>query len=549
MSGVAKVLVGLLLAGSILVPCVSMNIVRGSNFDKSDLQRRIDDLRERQFWLVESDFIDELHKAQKVIVQDNAGDEHCLSAEEKASLIESQQMRHGAVGYQVADGVMTIVLPCGLEYFSILLNYMTLTQSLKSQGYSYAGIIAELSACDFADECFTQILELADDFVVESTIKGLIHRYIEYGDLGVPDIARLPSQILRELRVQHFLKNRAWFDDIEENFFVNDLISCHVLPSLQEFGSENFIELRDEDVAHDYARHQDCGVFYHDLPEGAFKASLRKKIIEVSCDYADRQDFFSWLMQFRDRDLVWAAVEQLDGVAARFVEHARCKAQCAQLPEGIFKLLVRKQFHHVHNTFIDNFDVVNFFDTLKKACEKEVKGVVNLSSCGLKSLDAVWDYLLYFNYCICPITKLYLDDNQLQALPENIDVLFDLTTLSVYDNHLRVLPAAVCNLKNVKTLMVQNNELAVLPDGMEKLEQLERLYISQNKISQLPSGLAQLAGLHSLYMKGNCIKSLRDGFFDAMHGLNFLVLDYHLMSSVSPQMRAQLQTMDRELSW
>lgn len=549
MNGVAQALIGLFLVCGSLVPCVAMNMERGKKFDKTNLQSRIDALHEGQSWFVDSDFFNELHKACKVIVQDHAGNEHCLSDKEKASLIESQQMRHGVVAYGVADGVMTIVLPCNLEYFSILLNYMTLTQELKNQGYSYAAIIAELSAYDFADECFTQILELADDFFVDAAIKGLIHRYSQYGDLGAPDVARLPYYILRELRVQYFLKNRAWFDNVEELFFLNDLINCQVIPSLDEFGSENLIELRDEDVALDYARHKDCGFFYHDLPDGAFKACLRRKIIEVSCDYAYRDDFFSWLVQFKDSDLVRAAVEQLEAGAAYFVAHSCCKVQFAQLPEGIFKMLVRKKFYQIHKTFIDNFDVANFFERLNKACGNQMKGAVNLSSCGLKTLDALWDYLLYFNYCICPITKLHLDDNQLRALPENIDALSELTSLSVYDNRLQVLPAAVCHLKHLKTLMVQNNELVALPKGMENLNQLERLYISHNNIAQLPSGLAQLANLHSLYMKSNCINDLSNEFFDAMNSLKFLVLDYHLMASVSPQVRLRLQPMDRELSW
>lgn len=67
------------------------------------------------------------------------------------------------------------------------------------------------------------------------------------------------------------------------------------------------------------------------------------------------------------------------------------------------------------------------------------------------TLDQVWDYLLYFNVCICPIIMLHLNNNKLRRLPDNIDALTELTSLSVHDNILQELPESIVQLEAIES--------------------------------------------------------------------------------------------------
>ena len=67
------------------------------------------------------------------------------------------------------------------------------------------------------------------------------------------------------------------------------------------------------------------------------------------------------------------------------------------------------------------------------------------------------------------LRKLYLENNQLLSLPENIGELNKLEQLWVSGNQIALLPATVSSLKALTSLKAANNKLTTLPRALADL--------------------------------------------------------------------------------
>ncbi len=82
-----------------------------------------------------------------------------------------------------------------------------------------------------------------------------------------------------------------------------------------------------------------------------------------------------------------------------------------------------------------------------------------------------------------PEVPLYLDGNQLKALPPGIGKLTHLTRLDLHDNQLTTLPPEIGALKKLTELDLRANQLASLPCEIEELMGLRVLDVAGNKLS------------------------------------------------------------------
>ena len=137
-----------------------------------------------------------------------------------------------------------------------------------------------------------------------------------------------------------------------------------------------------------------------------------------------------------------------------------------------------------------------------------------------------------------------LDDsnNNLCALPENINQLTNLRTLDLSCNYFSKLPEAICQLASLKELDISINGLSMLPEKIGQLTNLQSLYIGVNQIRSLPESIGQLTNLRSLGVSFNQLSRLPETI-DQLSKLEFFDLSYNQLSRL-PETIDQLSKLE-----
>ncbi|VHO03003.1 leucine-rich repeat domain-containing protein [Candidatus Rhabdochlamydia sp. T3358] len=128
---------------------------------------------------------------------------------------------------------------------------------------------------------------------------------------------------------------------------------------------------------------------------------------------------------------------------------------------------------------------------------------LDLSKLGLTSLPDIFN-----NPCFCKLKELFLENNQLKALPSTIGHLKGLQWLKVYKNQLLILPKEIGKLRNLKMLDLRHNQLEHLSKEIGELLLLEWLVLNDNKLTNLPEEIGGLIHLKTLNLPHNKLESL-----------------------------------------
>mmetsp|Transcript_31256 Transcript_31256/g.63034 ORF Transcript_31256/g.63034 Transcript_31256/m.63034 type:complete len:257 (-) Transcript_31256:149-919(-) len=139
------------------------------------------------------------------------------------------------------------------------------------------------------------------------------------------------------------------------------------------------------------------------------------------------------------------------------------------------------------------------------------------------------------------LTKLSINQNRIQVMPEEIGEMISLHTLCIYDNTLTTLPPSVARLQSLTQLSVYNNFIASLPPEFCKIPRLQQAYLSNNRLTALPDGFEQLTALRALFLDGNSLQELPEGFFK-MPAIQELTLANNTLKAVPPEL-ANLTTL------
>ncbi|KAI1318827.1 hypothetical protein EDD11_005673 [Mortierella claussenii] len=125
------------------------------------------------------------------------------------------------------------------------------------------------------------------------------------------------------------------------------------------------------------------------------------------------------------------------------------------------------------------------------------------------------------------ITHLRLTYNMIRIFTPitNLTCLHHLQVLDLCDNHLEILPPEIGLLSKLKELYLSNNKLWKLPDNLQKMVRLEVLDIRDNQLYLLNPSIGRLKALRQLDIRNNHLKSLPAPLCMLSSTLNTLLVD------------------------
>ncbi|MEZ5673207.1 MAG: COR domain-containing protein [Thiotrichaceae bacterium] len=104
--------------------------------------------------------------------------------------------------------------------------------------------------------------------------------------------------------------------------------------------------------------------------------------------------------------------------------------------------------------------------------------------------------------------------------------------LYLNSNQLRALPPEIAQLQNLQQLWLSSNQLSALPPEIAQLQNLQQLWLSSNQLSALPPEIAQLQKLYHLRLGDNPLKT--PPYEIAIEGID-AIRDYFNALGASPQ--------------
>ncbi|XP_014830520.1 PREDICTED: leucine-rich repeat-containing protein 10-like [Poecilia mexicana] len=128
-----------------------------------------------------------------------------------------------------------------------------------------------------------------------------------------------------------------------------------------------------------------------------------------------------------------------------------------------------------------------------------------------RTLDLSGHQLRRLPVTICvfdELVKLYLSDNNLSSLPDELQGLRNLQLLALDFNCFEELPAAICRLHQLTILYLGNNRLHRLPRELRELKELNTLWLETNCFTDFPKVVCELTNLKTLHFGYNQIRSV-----------------------------------------
>lgn len=139
--------------------------------------------------------------------------------------------------------------------------------------------------------------------------------------------------------------------------------------------------------------------------------------------------------------------------------------------------------------------------------------------------------------CHHKIQTLYLQHNNLRAIPPNISRFRILKLLDLSNNSVPEIPENLTSLKNLRYLIMRNNQLDnnSLPKSFGALNNLETLNLSGNNFTHIPHQVYELNSLKALYLGGNQIEHISKNIAE-LKNLEMLYLGGNLLTELPTEM-------------
>jgi hypothetical protein len=141
--------------------------------------------------------------------------------------------------------------------------------------------------------------------------------------------------------------------------------------------------------------------------------------------------------------------------------------------------------------------------------------MVQLSRLGLNDLTGIATLRVNDGGVVKPLGELdhlhlYLNQNAIRVLPEELYTLRNLEFLYLYYNRLDEIPAGVARLTSLLGLYVTGNNIPSIPPAVFTMKQLRKLQVSKNRLTVLPPEIGNLTQLRHFNIAENQIEVLPD---------------------------------------
>lgn len=111
----------------------------------------------------------------------------------------------------------------------------------------------------------------------------------------------------------------------------------------------------------------------------------------------------------------------------------------------------------------------------------------------------------------------HVNNNQLSSLPESINQCTALQIFSAYHNQLSKIPEGLGQCVALQGLDVSNNLLSTVPESISGCVVLQRLDIEDNQLITLPENIGECAALQMLLINKNYLSSLPESLSEAIY--------------------------------
>jgi len=165
-----------------------------------------------------------------------------------------------------------------------------------------------------------------------------------------------------------------------------------------------------------------------------------------------------------------------------------------------------RYLYYINNNhqFIDTIHTPRTLDFINRIHNQEL----DLSGC-LEHVNSYLSDILDLVLILAPnLTTLYLNENKLVTLPEQIGNFAKLENLNLNKNQLITLPEQIFNLVNLKKLFLGKNKFTTISPHISKLINLEVLYLTENKFKKVSKQIYNLTSLKELSLADNQLMSL-----------------------------------------
>lgn len=153
----------------------------------------------------------------------------------------------------------------------------------------------------------------------------------------------------------------------------------------------------------------------------------------------------------------------------------------------------------------------NKMEEVRKAAEEKRRELVITGQTASKFIEENGlDDELYHLTCL---NYLSISKTCLRQLSPKLGNLVNLTNLVLHNNQLTALPGEIQALSKLKFFDVSNNQIEEMPESISNLSELESLNVSVNKLSSFPP-VGNLKSLHIFNVAHNSLTELPEGIFN-----------------------------------
>lgn len=129
------------------------------------------------------------------------------------------------------------------------------------------------------------------------------------------------------------------------------------------------------------------------------------------------------------------------------------------------------------------------------------------------------------------LTTLALDQNKFRTIPRPVTKLKNLVVCYLNDNKIEDIPASVRHMSKLRYFWLQNNKIHTLPLYLLTLPELRYLHVENNRVRGIPNEIDLAVQLKGLWLSNNFIEKVPESILNC-HGLETLHIDRNNIPSV-----------------